>query len=59
MPESLTRTIEQCKPFREALENEQCRYLSTGAPTFEAMLETMVRPADFRQALEIVASRAP
>ncbi len=41
VPESLARSIEQCKPFRQAIENEQCRYLSTGAATFTAALETI------------------
>ena len=41
VPQSLSRSIEQCKPFRQAIENEQCRYLSTGKATFEAALETI------------------
>jgi hypothetical protein len=41
VPESFMHSIERCKPFREAIYNEQCRYLSTGAATFEAALETL------------------
>ena len=41
VPESLLRSIERCKPFREAVHNDQCRYLSTGPATFEATLETL------------------
>ncbi len=41
VPQSLLRSIERCKPFREAIHNEQCRYLSRGAATLEAALETL------------------
>ena len=41
VPESLLRSIEQCKPFRQEIENDQCRYLSNGEATFEAALETL------------------
>ncbi len=43
VPESLVRSIERCKPFRKEIENQQCRYLSTGASTFAAARETLER----------------
>jgi hypothetical protein len=41
VPESLVRSIDRCKPFRQAIENEQCRYLSSGASTFSATKQTI------------------
>jgi hypothetical protein len=41
VPESLARSIERCKPFRQEIENQQCRYLSAGAPTFAGARETL------------------
>jgi hypothetical protein len=43
VPESLVRSIEQCKDFRAAIENQQCAYLSRRANTFEAAMRYLHR----------------
>jgi Sulfotransferase family len=43
VPESLLQSIERCKPFRLEIQNQQCHYLSAGAPTFAAALKTLER----------------
>ena len=40
-PTSLSRSIECCKPFRKAISNLQCGYLSRYEPTFGSVLKTL------------------
>ena len=41
VPESLDRTLEESKDFRNAISNIQCRYLSRYEPTFSGVQQTL------------------
>ncbi|MEH6590850.1 MAG: hypothetical protein V7746_11355 [Halioglobus sp.] len=42
-PDSLLRSIENCRPFRAAISNQQCRFLSRGNATAADTLATLSR----------------
>ena len=40
-PDSLSRTLRDCRAFREQVTNYQCRYLSRHGATFDGVMETL------------------